>query len=79
MDGGDEGRVEGAMEVGEYDPSAALEGDEEHEEIEYDEAEFFNGDEDDGEEEAKQDKGKEKQTANTAAHRTGRNGHRGGR
>ena len=35
VDGGDEARVEGAMEVGEYDPGAALEGDEEHE-IEYD-------------------------------------------
>ena len=45
VDGVDEGRVEGAMEVGEYDPSAALRDDEEHEEIEYDEAEFFDEEE----------------------------------
>ncbi|RYP03732.1 hypothetical protein DL765_010402 [Monosporascus sp. GIB2] len=40
-DGGDEERHGEDMAVGEYDPSAVLQGDEEHEEIEYDESELY--------------------------------------
>lgn len=47
VDGGDAERVGDDMEVGEYDPSAALVGDEEHEEIEYDEAELYHEEDED--------------------------------
>ncbi|RYP73457.1 hypothetical protein DL771_003629 [Monosporascus sp. 5C6A] len=40
-DGEDEERLGEDMAVGEYDPSAVLQGDEEHEEIEYDESELY--------------------------------------
>ncbi|RYP10373.1 hypothetical protein DL764_000707 [Monosporascus ibericus] len=40
-DGGDEERYGEDMAVGEYDPSAVLQGDEEHDEIEYDESELY--------------------------------------
>ena len=72
-DGADEGRVEGAMEVGEYDPSAALRDDEEHEEIEYDEAEFFDEDEEENEEEEEEECARPR----SGAARNGR--HRGSR
>ncbi len=45
VDGGDEEHVGEDMGIGEYDPSAALQGDEEHEEIEYDESELYYADE----------------------------------
>ncbi|RYP33766.1 hypothetical protein DL767_004633 [Monosporascus sp. MG133] len=40
-EGGDEEHHGEDMAVGEYDPSAVLQGDEEHEEIEYDESELY--------------------------------------
>ncbi|RYP67972.1 hypothetical protein DL769_005619 [Monosporascus sp. CRB-8-3] len=40
-DGGDEERHGEDMAVGEYDPSAVLQGDEEHKEIEYEESELY--------------------------------------
>lgn len=41
VNGGDAEHVGEDMEVGEYDPSAELQSDEDHEEIEYDESELY--------------------------------------
>ncbi|EMR63910.1 hypothetical protein UCREL1_9131 [Eutypa lata UCREL1] len=73
VNGGDAEHVGEDMEVGEYDPSAELQSDEDHEEIEYDESELYYEEEEEEKDKVPESKvEKDGKPSGKARHRGGR-------